>query len=903
MAVSDGPGPFGVLLSQHRATAGLSQEELAERAGLSRRGISDLERGERRLPHPSTVRRLADALGLEDAERTRLLASIRPTVTRLPGISATGGEPNHVAAPSTYAARSATLPLVGRSDEWNRLQAAWRAASAGAPALVVIAGEPGIGKTRLADEMLSWASGRGIGTAAARAHAAEGRLSYGPVVDWLRSETLRPSIRQLDARSLTDVGRLVPDLLSDEPPASLGDGKTEPRQRHLFFRSLAQAALGTSRPLLLLLDDLQWCDQDTLEWLHYLLRFDSAAPLLVEGTVRPEEVGRQHPLHPLLNDLRRTRQLTELRLGPLDTADVAELAACVAGRDLDPEELRRLYDETEGQPLFVVEVVRAGLGADDTAAHSGSRLSLTSGTIGAPGAPQLPPKVHAVISARLSQLSEAARETVRFAATIGRSFTLDLLVHSGAGEIDTLAQPLDELWERQIVREHGTNAYDFAHDKIREVAYAEIRPAQRALLHRRVARALQAVHSANRDAVSAQIAAHYDRAGMPLEAIGFYQRAADVARRVYAYQGAVDLLERAVVLVESLPQNTERDERELAVQTALGACLVSTRGYAGAGVTTAYQRSRALAQRLGKPSDPPALRALAIEAVTQTEFELAYTLGKQLLDQAGHEADPVLLVEANYVLGVTLFWMGKFAEARTHLEAALAHYDRSRSSTHIASYSQDPAVICLARLAIVLWFLGAEELATRRANEGVRLAERISHPFSLAYSLAWAALLYTLRGDADASRRYADAVVALSRERGQELWQSGLATASILRGWAIAETEDIDEGVDAMQQGIAILDSLGTVFTRPWFVGLLAEQCARGGQVDKGLSLLQQALATVQASGERCWEADLYWRKGLVLQQRLDARAVEAFERALSVAHDQGAKAIERRAAASLASL
>ena len=899
--MSDAPGAFGVLLSQHRATAGLSQEELAERSGLSRRGISDLERGARRRPHQSTVRRLADALGLDDAERTRLLACLLATVTRLPAVGVTGGEPNVVA--STHASRSAALPLVGRSAEWNRLQAAWRDASAGRPALVVIAGEPGIGKTRLGEEMISWASGRGIGTAAARAYAAEGRLSYAPVVDWLRSETLRPSIRQLDARSLADVWRLVPDLLSDGPPASVDNGQTEPQQRQLFFRSLAQATLGANRPLLLLLDDLQWCDQDTLEWLHYLLRFDSAAPLLVEGTVRPEEVGREHPLTPLLNDLRRTGQLTELRLGPLDAAEVAELAVSVAGRDFDPEELRRLYDETEGQPLFVVESIRAGLYAHDEAEHSESRRSSTSGTIGVAGPGRLPPKVHAVISARLSQLSKSARETVRFAATIGRSFTLDLLVHAGAGEIDSLVQPLDELWERQIVHEHGTNAYDFAHDKIREVAYIEIRPAQRALLHRRVARALEEVQTADRDAISAQIAAHYDKAGMHLEAIGFYQRAADLARRVYAYEDAVGLLTRAVVLLESLPQNTERDERELAVQTALGVCLVSTRGYADAGVVAAYQRSHALAQRLGKPSNPPTLRALAITAVTQTEFQLGYTLGNQLLDQAEHDADPVLLVEAHYVLGVTLFWVGKFADARTHLEEALAHYDVARSSIHIATYTQDPAVICLARLAVVLWFLGAEELATQRANESVTLATQISHPFSLAYSLAWASLLHTLRAEADVSRRYADAVIELSREHGQELWRSGFATASILRGWAMAETEDIDTGLTAMQQGIAVLDSLGTLFTRPWFIGLLAEQCARAGQVEKGLCLLNEALAAVQASGERCWEADLYWRRGLILQQRHDAQAVETFQRALSVARDQGAKGIERRAAASLASL
>lgn len=898
-AMKDGTGFFGVLLSQYRAAAGLSQEELAELAGLSRRGISNLERGERRLPHPSTVRRLADALRLDAVERARLLASSRPTTTV--AMRALGGTlPGQNLGASAPPLRSAALPLVGRRTEWNELQSAWRNASTGAPALVVLAGEPGIGKTRLAEEMLTWASGQGIGTATGRAYAAEGRLSYGPVVDWLRSDTLRRAIRQLDARSLTDVGRLVPDLVSSRPPGWQDSGPAQPQQRQVFFRSLALATLGTKQPLLLLLDDLQWCDQDTLEWLHYLLRFDSTAALLVEGTVRPEEVGPQHPLAPLFGDLRRTGQLTEVRLGPLDATDAAELAESVAGRNLDPADLRRLYDETEGQPLFVVETVRAGLGITDEAPRSRGPLEATSATDAAAIPGRIPPKVHAVIAARLAQLSEAARETVRLAATIGRSFTLDLLVQSGPGEIDSLVGPLDELWERQIVREHGTNAYDFVHDKIREVAYAEIRPAQRALLHRRVAHALEEVHAADPDPVSAQIAAHYDQAGLTDRAVDFYRRAASFAQRVYANEEAIGLLKRAQALLASLPARQERDERELALNTALGVSLVATRGYAADAVMTVYRRVHELSRRLGKPSSPPALRALAIAALSQTEFQLAHDLGDQLLDQAEHNSDPVLLVEAHYVLGVTMFWTGQFADARLHLEEALAHYIAERSDLHIATFTQDPAVVCLMRLALVLWILGETELAAQREEESLALGREVSHPFSQAYSLVWDAVLYALRRDARGTRIQAEAAIALSRGHGLEMWQ---AEATPLRGWAMAEAGETQAGIEEMHQGIAAFRATGSLFLGPLFRGLLAEQYARIGRLEEGLLLVDEALATVRETGERCWEADLYWRKGILLQQRHDAQAVVAFEHALEIARRQGAQAIEHRVAASLAAV
>jgi predicted ATPase/transcriptional regulator with XRE-family HTH domain len=895
--MKNGPGLFGVLLSQCRAAAGLSQEELAELAGLSRRGISNLERGERRLPHPATVRRLADALGLADAERVKFLASARATTETQAAIGATGAGRNVVASPPSL--RSAALPLVGRMAEWHELQSAWRDASAGAPAFVVWRANRA--SVRRASPKRCW---RGRPT---RVSAPPRHVRMLPRVgcrtdQWWTGCAARPCALLSDnsTRALADVGRLLPDLLSG-PPASPDNGPADPQQRQVFFRSLAQATLGAKQPLLLLLDDLQWCDQDTREWLHYLLRFDSTAALLIAGTVRSEEVGPDHPLTPLFSDLRRTGQLTEVPLGPLNATEVAELVLTVAGRDLDPEDLRHLYDETEGQPLFVVETVRAGLGALDKTAASVPPHLPASDTTGVAVSGRLPPKVHAVIVARLAQLSESAREMARLAATIGRAFTLDLLVQSGAGAIDSLVGPLDELWERQIVRDHGANAYDFAHDKIREVAYAEIRPAQRALLHRRVARALEEVHAADPDPVSAQLAAHFDQAGLGDRAVYYYQRAASFAQRVYANDEAMTLLKRAVTLLATLPPSQQRDERELAVYTALGASLVATKGYGADEVMTVYRRSHELSRRLGKPSSPPALRTLAIAALSHTEFQHAHDLGDQLLDQAERDGDPVLLVEAHYVLGVTQFWTGQFADARLHLEQALAHYSPERSHVHIAAFAQDPAVVCLIRLAVVLWILGETELATRHEEESLAVARRIAHPFSQAYSLGWDAVLNTLRRDARATRVQAEAAIALSVEHGIEMWH---AEVTPLRGWAMAEAGEIQAGIEEIREGIAAFSATGNQFLRPLFLGLLAEQYARGGRAQEGLSLLDEALAGVHATGERCWEADLYWRRGAILHHlQQAAEAGVAFEHALEIARSQGARAFEHRAAASLALL
>ena len=208
-------------------------------------------------------------------------------------------------------------------------------------------------------------------------------------------------------------------------------------------------------------------------------------------------------------------------------------------------------------------------------------------------------------AARLAQLSDSARATVSLAATIGRAFTLDVLIEASDDDVDSLVGALDELWQRRIVREHGTSAYDFSHDKIREVAYAEMSAARRLMLHRRVAHALERVYAANLDAVSAQVATHYEQGGLPAQAVPYFQRAAGLAQRVYANAEAIHLLNKGLALLASLPPSQERDELELALQTALGTSLVATDGYGASETLLVYKRSQELCQHLGKPRVRP----------------------------------------------------------------------------------------------------------------------------------------------------------------------------------------------------------------------------------------------------------------------------------------------------------
>lgn len=440
----------------------------------------------------------------------------------------------------------AVSPLVGRQDAWAELRHAWRRATGAHPHLVLISGEAGIGKTRLAEELIQWASRQGTATATARCYAAEGELAYAPVAAWLRARRLPSSLGRVWRGELA---RLLPELLTDDPDLPEPGPITEPWQRRQFFEALTRALLYGDQPLLLLIDALQWCDQGTLEFLHYLLRYDPRARLLVVATYRPHQVGDDHPLSSLIHALRQEDQMDEIELAPLSKGETAALAKNVAGREVHPDLVDCLYRETEGNPLFIVETVRGGLPDEVRELPSGGMVCVPR---------PLPSRMKDALMTRIEQLSPLSRSLAELAATIGREFTFDVLREaSDAGE-DRLVQGLDELWQRRIIREQGEEAYDFSHDKLREVLVADLSEARRHMLHRRVAQALEHVYGDDVDGMAARIAFHYERADEPHEAIAYYQVAADMARRVQAEEKAARYRQRASRLQEEIgPSNSD----------------------------------------------------------------------------------------------------------------------------------------------------------------------------------------------------------------------------------------------------------------------------------------------------------------------------------------------------------
>ncbi|MFN8468392.1 MAG: AAA family ATPase [Caldilineaceae bacterium] len=799
-------------------------------------------------------------------------------------------------------ALAGAVPLVGRAGEWAQLRAIWHDSIQKLPSLALLTGEAGIGKTRLAEELFDWAQRQGIAAARTRVYAAEGRLSFSPVTEWLRSAALGPALAHMDAIWRSELARLLPELLGQDPTLPPPPPLAENWQRQRFFEALARGVLGAASPLLLLVDDLQWCDQETLEWLRFLLRFDPNARLLVLGTARSEEIAANPALTGLLRALQSAGQLHEIVLGPLGTTDVASLAARIGRHELAAAEAMHLFRESDGVPLFVVELVRAGL--DPATREPEQWREFAPVAPRAPAAHSLPPKLYAVIAGRLEQLSSTAREVAAVAATSGRAFTPRVLARAAGKDEETVIDALEELWQRRIISEQGPNAYDFSHDKLRDVAYGEISPIQRRRLHGRVAQALEEIHTDDLEAISSQLAVHYDLAGEAETAARHYRQASVVARRLLAYEEAIGHLQRGIALLEGLSATAARDQERqdllLALLVALGALLATTKGNAAAEVHAVYSRALELCRSTGDKQQLFVVQQeLRIGCGQRGETAVAHRLAQANLALAHELGSRELIRYARLGMGVVSHTEGELDLARAHFDQAIGQL-APQSGAFDPLFFDSALQASLRHSALTLWLSGYPEQARARIGQALAVGRQSPQSIRYAITLYFAAMLHHYLGEIEEVRLRAEEIKSLATAYGFTYY---LAAALMFEGWALAAHGKVAEGAVQLRQGLEMRKASGHCLFLPYELGLLAEACLMGQNAAAGLEVLQEALAVADRTGERVWQAELLrLHAELLAVQGAPAVEIEAnCLQAISVARHQMARSLELRTGVTLA--
>ncbi len=448
--------------------------------------------------------------------------------------------------------------LVGRNASWEILRQTWRKSRRG-PQMILIKGEAGIGKTHLAEAFVEWVKRQGLSVLRARCFPTEEKLAYAPVISLMRDSPLE----NLDQLWLQELMRLLPEIKAQHPELDQPEPITKEWQRLRLFEALAKAIMAGQKPLLLFIDDLQWCDRETLDWLAYLLNaFDQherLSQLLVIAALRTEDCDPGLLLEKWQEQLIRADRLVIQSLGPLDEEHTLKLANHAYGRPIDPGMSPALFHSTEGHPFFIVELMR-----------SARLLPVEEMTAIITVSNALPDRVRQVLKARLAQLSPLAREVIEQASVIGREFSFSILAQVTHLSEDGLVGCLDECWQRRIIRELGDSAYDFSHEKLRCVVYDSLSETRRRWLHKQVAQTLEKVYADEIDRAASVIAGHYEAAAVFEKAITYYQKAAKAAKKVYALEEELAALDNGLRLLSELPAVADRKMMTAQLQEYMG---------------------------------------------------------------------------------------------------------------------------------------------------------------------------------------------------------------------------------------------------------------------------------------------------------------------------------------------
>jgi class 3 adenylate cyclase/predicted ATPase len=839
----------------------------------------------------ATVQRQTAGLFVAEDKGAHDLKGVAKPVTLYRIVRASGG--------GRRGGARALTPFVGREDDLTLMMRRWERARGGQGQFVQIVGEPGIGKSRLMDEFharlgetphswVEWSSSQLLQNTSLHPIAEWGRIRFGgpEVAPERRLAELEAALAQVKLDAWELVPLLAPLLEITTPEDRAPELAPEEFRRRQLAALVGWLLAGArAQPVVLAFEDLQWADPTSLELMKTLAERGAAAPLFIVATTRPEFrapwATRSH--HGVVS------------LVPLDRAQIREMVGAIAERHaLSREAVEGVTDRTGGVPLFVEEVTRL----------------LLEG-----GAQTIPPTLQQSLAARLDRLGDA-REVAQIGAVVGREFSYALLqavagvddrgaaLSEGGYSDRALQSALERLADADLLFVDGVlpqATYRFKHALIQDAAYDSLLKSRRQALHRRAAEALR-----DANAEPETIAHHFTQAGLDDLAIEWWGKAGDQALRRSAFQEAIAHLGKAITMTEALAGALEKEKPggKLRLQVAYGNAMILGRGYGARETSAVFERARDIATGVEDASERlSAQYGLWVGSFVRGELGAARELSAAMLrDCAGRPQSGEAGV-AHRIAGATHWVAGEFVAARDQLEQALAIFDAERDRDLAFRFGQDVGVAALAFSALALWPLGEVGLAEERMKQMTARAAKSGHVGTAGYGLVNAAMVEIVGGNPDGAAPFVRSFIEIANEHQ-------IATHMLysvwFEGWLEWRSGNRDAGLSGMRDGRVRMAEAGWVYPVSLYETILAEAETEAGETDAALATIDRAIAESERTGQRWYEAESRRIRGDILLKRNPpdrAPAEEAYEAAIAVANQQGARSFGLRAALALAKL
>ena len=792
-------------------------------------------------------------------------------------------------------------PLIGRDEETTMLMRRWERARQGDGQLVLIMGEPGLGKSRLLAEFharlremphtwVEWSCLQLLQNTPLHPIGEWGRQRFGgaEVPAGRRLADLESSLTQVKLDPAENVALLAPLLdipLPQERAPTLAP--EELRRRQLAALTNWVMAGARVQPIVLAFEDLHWADPTTLDVLRGIAERGALAPLFVVATTRPE-------FRPPWG--MRSHHGT-ISIAPLDRTQVRDMVAELSARHALPRDVvEEVAARTGGVPLFVEEV---------------TRLLLDRGEQGRIQA--IPPTLQQSLMARLDRLGPA-REVAQIGAVIGRDFSYALIRAVADMEDIALQAALEQLAEADILLVEGLppeSAYRFKHALIQDAAYENLLKSRRQVLHRSVAEALRDNLAATAAAEPELLAHHFAQGGLTEAAIEWWGKAGQWSLERSALVEAAEQLARALAQIETLPSTPALRRQQIKLQVALMTPLVHVKGYAAPETKAAAERARLLieqAEALGEPPEDLLLLFVVLYGFWAANYiafngEVVRDLAVQFLTLAEKQGNIAPLMIGHRLMGTSLLSTGEFAEARAHFDKGFALYDPTEHRTLATRFGVDARVSILLYRSWALWMLGYPEAALADAEAALSDAREIGQAATLMFALNYTSLPHIFRGDYTRAKAVVDELVVLADEKGTVIWK---ASGLLLHGILLALSGKPADAIPMIISGRNMYEATGATAGVSWRLPYLSTAYAELSQFDDAWCCVGEAMTAVETTKETWCEAESHRVAGEIALKSPEADAPKAqahFERALAVARAQQAKSWELRAAMSMARL